>query len=366
MNEKSKLYIIAVISLIIALTSAGLLLNVGKTEKNIGVTSSNILSANANFAGPVQTGENSCSDSDNNNPFVKGTTRYTVNGKVSYYNDTCIQMGPKPNSGVLEYYCSGNTPASRTQQCNCVNGACIGCGDGIIEPGEGCDGPTVDYMTCSDLGFVSGKSLVCTKTCQIDTTVCSTIVSKAVVGPDGWTNWLNRDTPEGPNGDYELLQDFTGVCDNPIDIKCALNNDSNGDYTLAKQNVTCDKNIGLVCQNSLNHNKCKDYKVKFRCPIGFNAANMTQIYLKIKNMQPDITNGSVIFYNVTISGVPNIVYKTTQGRFISKGDSLNITVNGKKHIVTLYNVDSMIGSWGIIFDNRGPYYYDSIFRVPNP
>lgn len=46
------------------------------------------------------------------------------------------------------------------------------CGNGVLEPGEVCDGDDFDGQTCQDLGFVGGE-LGCSDQCTIDATGCS-------------------------------------------------------------------------------------------------------------------------------------------------------------------------------------------------
>jgi hypothetical protein len=47
----------------------------------------------------------------------------------------------------------------------------ISCGNGIIEPGEQCEGTNLNGESCTSLGYTSG-SLSCNGSCQIDTTGC--------------------------------------------------------------------------------------------------------------------------------------------------------------------------------------------------
>jgi hypothetical protein len=46
------------------------------------------------------------------------------------------------------------------------------CGNGVLEPGELCDGDELGGQTCEDLGFVGGE-LSCSDQCTIDATGCS-------------------------------------------------------------------------------------------------------------------------------------------------------------------------------------------------
>lgn len=46
------------------------------------------------------------------------------------------------------------------------------CGDGVLDPGESCDGSDIGDATCSSEGFASG-AVSCTDTCEFDTSNCS-------------------------------------------------------------------------------------------------------------------------------------------------------------------------------------------------
>jgi hypothetical protein len=46
------------------------------------------------------------------------------------------------------------------------------CGNGVVDPGEGCDGANFNGQSCMGLGF-SGGSLMCTASCQIDSSGCT-------------------------------------------------------------------------------------------------------------------------------------------------------------------------------------------------
>lgn len=57
------------------------------------------------------------------------------------------------------------------------------CGDGVIDEGEQCDGTVGSDFACSDFGDFTGGELRCSATCQIDTSMCvSTTTTQAVCG----------------------------------------------------------------------------------------------------------------------------------------------------------------------------------------
>jgi hypothetical protein len=54
----------------------------------------------------------------------------------------------------------------------CVDGECVNlCGDGVVDPGEECDGNDLGGNDCVSLGF-SGGVLACTNGCTFDTSGC--------------------------------------------------------------------------------------------------------------------------------------------------------------------------------------------------
>lgn len=48
------------------------------------------------------------------------------------------------------------------------------CGDGIIDPGEQCDGDELQGLSCVDLGYVGGTLLCDPVTCTFDASMCDT------------------------------------------------------------------------------------------------------------------------------------------------------------------------------------------------
>jgi len=56
------------------------------------------------------------------------------------------------------------------------------CGNGIVEPGEECDGN--DIPSCSDLGHTTGRTR-CTDTCSIDESLCTTCGDGVMEGNEG-------------------------------------------------------------------------------------------------------------------------------------------------------------------------------------
>jgi cysteine-rich repeat protein len=86
-------------------------------------------------------------------------------------------------------FCGGEqAPAGTTCQGTGVcddNGNCIleTCGNGVIEPGEQCDGLDLNGETCVTQGFAGG-TLACDGNCQFDVSACLTaICGNGVVDP---------------------------------------------------------------------------------------------------------------------------------------------------------------------------------------
>ncbi len=65
-----------------------------------------------------------------------------------------------------------------------VTGLVPGCGDGIIQVGEGCDGVNLNNQTCLTLGFTGG-SLGCRPECVFDTNACTTTAGGGSGGGGG-------------------------------------------------------------------------------------------------------------------------------------------------------------------------------------
>lgn len=87
----------------------------------------------------------------------------------------------------------------------------------------------------------------------------------AACASGGWTAWLNRDNQFG-SGDWELRSQHPSACAEPQAIQCRTRNGTywtqSGDV-----NVTCDRNIGLICRNAdQSDSLCENYEVRFYCP----------------------------------------------------------------------------------------------------
>src|SRR5689334_10441335 len=56
------------------------------------------------------------------------------------------------------------------------------CGDGVVDPGEDCDGDVGDE-TCASQGFTAG-TLACSDSCTLDVTACTTCGDNARAGAE--------------------------------------------------------------------------------------------------------------------------------------------------------------------------------------
>jgi hypothetical protein len=127
--------------------------------------------------GDVQTGEGEQCDGSNLNGETCGTQGYYW-GSLSC--DTSCNLDLSSCSG----YCGdGTRQASQGEQCddgvnnsdtvpdacrtNCQN---PGCGDGVVDSGEDCDGSNLDGQTCGDFGYYGGN-LLC-DSCSFDFDDC--------------------------------------------------------------------------------------------------------------------------------------------------------------------------------------------------
>lgn len=88
-------------------------------------------------------------------------------------------------------------------------------------------------------------------------------------GPAGvWTEWYNRDGPDG-TGDWETLTDLKKanpeICNDPLQVQCQTT--TGLDYTQTGEVVTCAPDKGAICINSQQPDgECDyNYQVRFNC-----------------------------------------------------------------------------------------------------
>jgi len=86
-------------------------------------------------------------------------------GGLAICDGACTELGTDENCAACGDACGGEDM--------CANGRCNdGCGNGVIEPGEQCEGGNLDGFNCESLGFGPGV-LTCDANCFFDTSNCS-------------------------------------------------------------------------------------------------------------------------------------------------------------------------------------------------
>ncbi|XP_062417665.1 mucin-2-like [Pungitius pungitius] len=89
----------------------------------------------------------------------------------------------------------------------------------------------------------------------------------------GWSQWINVGMPtQGPNGGYDKsIQDIVSadhsVCSDPKEVQCRAVLYPLQSMAQVGQNVTCNKDVGLVCINNQQgpNQNCFDYEIQFKC-----------------------------------------------------------------------------------------------------
>ncbi|MDH5670768.1 MAG: hypothetical protein OEZ06_01375 [Myxococcales bacterium] len=99
-------------------------------------------------------------------------------------------LGPTdPCAGVAAGCNGAGQDAVAICGANGMWGACMcklrnNCGNGIVDPGEDCDGANTAGQSCPGLGF-GGGTLTCGPTCMFNTTMCITGTGTGVAGAGG-------------------------------------------------------------------------------------------------------------------------------------------------------------------------------------
>jgi hypothetical protein len=73
-----------------------------------------------------------------------------------------------------------------------VTSACFSCGDGVVNPGEACDGGNLNGWSCGLLGFAGG-AISCDASCQLDDGAC-TMCGNGVIDGDEECDGADRPT----------------------------------------------------------------------------------------------------------------------------------------------------------------------------
>ncbi|XP_071493583.1 uncharacterized protein [Diadema antillarum] len=89
-----------------------------------------------------------------------------------------------------------------------------------------------------------------------------------------WTSWCDDEMGGGkitPDmaGEFELIEDCRAVngdvCEEPVDVQCELAHEPHYGAEALGQDLTCDRNIGLVCPQNQQQPVCLDYRIRFLC-----------------------------------------------------------------------------------------------------
>ncbi|XP_060923656.1 mucin-5AC-like [Limanda limanda] len=89
----------------------------------------------------------------------------------------------------------------------------------------------------------------------------------------GWSKWINlgEPTPGPSGGDDESIQKIISagyhICSAPEEVQCRAIIYPHLDISNVGQAVTCNKNVGLICNNKQQglQQECFDYEIKFKC-----------------------------------------------------------------------------------------------------
>lgn len=128
------------------------------------------------------------------------------------------------------------------------------CGNGVVDPGEGCDGLNFNGQSCMGLGFDQG-SLMCTASCQIDSSDCSNGGGGGQPAQGLYSSCLLPDDCVGADGCATVmmqgeLDPFDGYCTNfcANDAECNL---GLGGTAIPDCNTEIDPYCELVCTGGL-------------------------------------------------------------------------------------------------------------------
>ncbi|XP_053304613.1 mucin-5AC-like [Spea bombifrons] len=144
----------------------------------------------------------------------------------------------------------------------CIRASCV---DGEIERYiDDCSAttttvPTTTFSFSTTTSFSTSRSTV---------TVCSVDVSKVNCS---WSKWYDVSYPVYGNdkGDIETFENIRkkgfNICDAPRNVECRAKEYPEKDLKDLKQDVTCNKNVGLICLNRNNYPLCYNYQIRVEC-----------------------------------------------------------------------------------------------------
>ncbi|KAK3108253.1 hypothetical protein FSP39_004202 [Pinctada imbricata] len=113
---------------------------------------------------------------------------------------------------------------------------------------------------------------------------------------EGWSVWMNNDTPTKGQGDFETIASLRyeySFCAKPQSIQCRTVADKMPVTMSLDGGVICDANVGLVCRNAdQSDNSCEDYEVSVYCDCGGSTP------------EPHVTKSPIPGSTTHIQGVP--------------------------------------------------------------
>uniref|UniRef100_A0AAQ5YCF1 Uncharacterized protein n=1 Tax=Amphiprion ocellaris TaxID=80972 RepID=A0AAQ5YCF1_AMPOC len=194
----------------------------------------------------------------------------------------CTYNGKKyPTGSTLDNMTDGNG--------NCITAVC-GINGTIIKLPYSCTTTTVKFKCCGCPTPTTSTTTVTTLTSfPTSTTVSTTTQTTVTKSPTTttpptttetpcqetscyWSEWINADYPEyGPlGGDNEtikyIIKKGYDICDNPIEVECQAVHYPGMPLDKLGQKVTCNNQVGLLCENSLQHPPiCLNYEIKVKC-----------------------------------------------------------------------------------------------------
>lgn len=138
--------------------------------------------------------------------------------------------------------------------------------DGLWHPKQ------CDQSECWCVNALNGTPDYSTKTTDMISDICA----EECLGGQ-WTRWFNTDNPLSPTselrkGDLETLDrarlESRRVCAHPLSFKVSLEDGTNvSDSPDTINYILTGPTMGITCFNGEQENKCKDYQVKFCCPL---------------------------------------------------------------------------------------------------
>ncbi|CAH2325430.1 mucin-5B precursor [Pelobates cultripes] len=133
--------------------------------------------------------------------------------------------------------------------------------------------------TVSTTTFVFSTTSPIATTSSPVITVCSVDASTVSCN---WTDWYDVTYPKYGNnkGDFETFENIRkfgyNICDAPQNIECRAKEFPDEKLQDLKQDLICNKDIGLLCLNSKNYPLCYNYEIRVQCCVANNKCYTTE------------------------------------------------------------------------------------------